>query len=219
MDLSRFAAGLIYMPIIIIVFINRHRLEPFVMPPFSSDRLPVFVNRLVDMLLIYPLFLVAAISSIGYAAVLTGIIPEDPQKLAVIHITFTGFILRCAAIPFIALIEELFNLTLVLTIYKHLHLPKNLRFIISVIAASMAFGLLHVFSWGTAASAALSMTFVPVIAVTLYSGKIWTSVFAHMYLDLLTSARLYSLEAYGFILAVLALAALVLTAGKAFTKV
>lgn len=207
MDISVF----FYILMILLIKQHSHILKPYVIPPFSSVKLPVFVNRLVDMLLIYPFLLVAAISSINRMIIFAGIIPEDPQKLAAIHITLAGFALRCAVIPFIALIEELFNLLMVKTIYGHMHFFKTGRFFFSILAASLFFGFLHAFNWGIAAAIALGISFIPVFMVTLYTGKIWFSVFAHMYLDILASARIYSPAAYNGIIGLFAFSALILT--------
>lgn len=204
-------SGLFYILMLFLIKQHSRILKPYVIPPFCNVKLPVFVNRLVDMLLIYPFFLVAAVSSINRMIIFVGIIPEDPQKLAAIHSTLAGFVLRCAVIPFIALIEELFNLLLVMTIYRLLHFFKAGRFFFSILAASMFFGLLHAFNWGIAAAIALGISFIPVFLVTLYTRKIWFSVFAHMYLDILASARIYSPAAYNGIIGLFAFSALILT--------
>lgn len=195
---------------LILFFIRKHIdiLKPYIVPPLSDARLPVFVNKPADLLLIYPFFLVAAINIINRALIFSGIVPEDPQRLGAIGSTFAGFAARCFAAPFIALTEELLNLLVFLAIYKLLCFMKTGRLACSIIIASLAFGLLHSLNWGPAAALTLGVSFIPVFLALVYTGKLWTGVFAHMFLDILASARIHSLAAYRWTAGLFALSVL-----------
>lgn len=183
-----YAVGaLYYISFIIICLIGFKGIRTYLQSPFKLNNIPEFIGKKLDVVFSYPIFLLSLISILNKIMEITGLVPRNFQQLP--QAEGAGFMLaRLIMLPIAALSEELLNLIAVSFIYKHLKVLKQLRLLISIIAASALFGLLHSFAWGGQAVLPLAVAFVPSFILTLYTGNIWISTLAHLYNNIAASA-------------------------------
>ncbi len=167
--------------------------------PGNNSKMPVFIGHKLDILFIYPLFLMVLIGLIGRVITATGLIPASPQQ---IHGADAGFLesaARVILIPLVAYTEELLNLLMISFFYKSMKPLGSQRFAASMLCAALTFGILHSFSWGMNTALLIGISYIPVFFITLYTGSIWISFLAHLYNDMISLAKAYN-EGYHLII-------------------
>lgn len=177
------SGGLFYLSLIILCLLLFKDVGSYIRFPKENKKLPLFMGHKADIILVYPLLLMALIGIISSGLAATVLIPAVPQQAGMAGV-------RIMLLPLVAFAEELFNLIMVSFFYKHMKLFRSFRLIASILSAAMFFGIMHSFGWGIKASILTGTAYIPVFFVTLYTGNIWISFLAHFYNDLIAFVKL-----------------------------
>lgn len=198
--------GAYYISMVVLCLLLFKGISKYLCFPKKNKKMPVFIGHKLDTIFTYPILVMSLIGIIGNLLTAAGFSPPALKPMnsagssAAWELTARGMLL-----PLIAFAEELFNLLLVSLFYKNMKLLGNFRFIGSILAAAMTFGILHTFGWGLNAVIPVGIAYIPVFLVTLYTGNIWISFLAHLYNDLISFTKYYYGSYYLIFIALISL--------------
>lgn len=185
------SGGLYYASIVLMGIYLFKGLGGYLSFPSQNRRIPAFIGNKLDILLTYPIFVMAAAGLISSLISATGLLPALP-KAVVAGSSGRAEAARLLLMPLLAYGEELMNLLMVSFIYKYIRLKEKYRIISSVILGALIFGLMHTFGQGAGAGIQIGVSHIPLIFTSLYTGNIWVSALAHLYSNVISYAKAYN---------------------------
>lgn len=159
--------------------------------PAENKKVPLFIGHRIDIVFVYPVLLMASTSLLSS---LLSIIGLHPAILKPVDGSSAGtglLSLRLLLLPPAAFAEEMLNLLVLSFFYTYLKPHRGPRLLYTMVAASIAFGLLHVSAWGLSGAVSIGFSYMPVFFATLYTGNIWISFLAHFYSNAIAFSRAY----------------------------
>lgn len=166
-------------------------MEKYLIFPKENKKIPGFIGHKLDTVFVYPLLLMAATGIISNVLAMAGLYPVPLQQVGEAGKGSELFILRLALLPTAAFAEEMLNLIMVSVFYTNIKLSGTPRLLCSMLAAALAFGLLHTSAWGPGGAVSIGISYLPVFFMTLYTGNIWISFLAHLYNNITAFAKAY----------------------------
>lgn len=166
-------------------------METYLVFPKENRKIPGFIGHRLDTVFVYPLLLMAVTGIISNILASAGLYPVSVHQAEGAGEGSVLLLLRLVLLPPAAFAEEMFNLLLVSFFYTNIKLSGTPRLLCSMLAAALAFGLLHASAWGLGGAVSIGISYLPVFFMTLYTGNIWISFLAHLYNNITAFAKAY----------------------------
>lgn len=180
-----------YFSLVIIFTVLFKGMGKYLIFPKENKKMPVFIGHKMDTLFVYPILLMSLIGIISNLLTAAGFYPTNIQQVHSTSNEFIELMARITLLPIAAFAEEMLNLVLVSLFYINMKLPGRFRLAGSMLAAALAFGILHSSVWGLYGAISIGISYLPVFFATLYTGNIWISFLAHLYNNIIALTKSY----------------------------